>query len=135
MPILAFLSPFISKILDMIPDPAQRAQSMQDIMNALQAWDAQQNEINKVEAANPRLFVSGARPAALWICVFALGYQYILVPFVTYFSALYVFYHPIPPGTIFPPLPVLDDNLWQLMTGLLGLGGLRSFDKLKGLTK
>jgi len=32
-----------------------------------------------------------------------------------------------------PPLPGLDDNLWQLMMGMLGMGGLRTFEKVQGV--
>ena len=34
-----------------------------------------------------------------------------------------------------PPFPKLDDNLWQLTTGMVGLGGVRTLEKLKGVTK
>jgi hypothetical protein len=63
----------------------------------------------------------------LWVCVFALAYQYLFVPFASWgFAAAHM---------TLPPLPRLDDNLWQLLTGLPGLGMLRAFDKLKGLSK
>jgi hypothetical protein len=126
-PLFAFLGPLLSKALDLIPNPADRLQQFQLIMTALQQWDAEQNEVNKVEAANPSVFVSGWRPAIGWTCAFALFYQYIVVPFATWGFAL----HHIE----VPPLPKLDENLWQLTTGMLGLGGLRTLEKLKGVTK
>lgn len=38
-------------------------------------------------------------------------------------------------GHPLPELPGIDDNLWQLMLGLLGLGGLRSYEKIKGVAR
>lgn len=127
MPILAFLSPIISKVLDLIPDPAQRAAQFQLIINALQQWDNQQTEINKVEAANPSIFVSGWRPMIAWGCALAVWYQYIIIPFATWGFAI--------AHVVVPQFPKLDDNMWQLTFCLLGLGGLRSFEKIKGISK
>jgi len=127
MPILAFLSPLIEKALDLIPDPKQRAEQQLALMNALQAWDAQQNQVNAVEAANTNIFVSGWRPAIGWVCALALLYTYLIVPFATWgFAAAHV---------VVPAFPSLDDNLWQLMFGMLGMGGLRTLEKVKGVTR
>lgn len=127
MPVLAFLAPFLTKALDLIPDPAQRAQQLQDIMNALQQWDAQQNQVNQAEAQNPNLFVSGWRPAIGWVCAIALFYTYIFTPFATWGFALAN--HPM------PTLPKLDEELWQLMFGMLGMGGLRTMEKIRGVSR
>lgn len=123
--ILAFLGPLLSKALDLIPDPAKRLEQFQAIMSALQQWDAAQNQVNQAEAQNPNVFVSGWRPAIGWICVCALFYQYVFVPFATWGLSV--------AGVHFPPLPKLDDNLWQITTGMLGLGGLRTIEKWKGV--
>jgi hypothetical protein len=55
----------------------------------------------------------------------ALACQYIARPLVQW--AGIVLDHPL------PTLPGIDDNLWQLMLGMLGLGGLRTFEKTKGI--
>jgi hypothetical protein len=86
-----------------------------------------QMEINKVEAANPSVFTSGWRPFIGWVCGAALVYQYIIRPAVSW--GVVAAGHPL------PPMPGLDDNLWQLLLGMLGLGGLRTFEKVKGATK
>lgn len=127
MPILTLLMPLLSKALDFIPDPEQRAKSMGEIIAALQSWDNQQTQINQQEAQNSNLFVSGWRPAAGWTCVLALFYQYIIVPFASWGIAIY--------GQQIPPLPKLDNTLWELMFGMLGMGGMRTFEKLKGVAK
>ena len=126
-PLLAFLSPLLGKALDLIPDPAKRLEQFQMILAALQQWDAEQNKVNAAEAQNPNLFVSGWRPAIGWTCALALFYQYLVIPFATWFCALQ--------HVVIPPFPNLDNNLWELTMGMLGLGGLRTFEKVKGLRK
>ena len=84
-----------------------------------------QMEINKAEAASPSAFTSSWRPAIGWVCASALAIQYIARPLMAW--AGIVSGHPL------PTLPGIDDNLWQLMTAMLGLGGLRSFEKVKGV--
>jgi Holin of 3TMs, for gene-transfer release len=84
-----------------------------------------QMDVNKAEAASPNAFTSGWRPAIGWVCGLALLFQYILRPMLMWFGVI--------TGHQWPPLPGIDDNLWQLMLGLLGLGGLRTFEKTKGV--
>jgi hypothetical protein len=84
-----------------------------------------QLDINKAEAASPSAFTSGWRPGIGWVCVGALAFQYILRPGIQWAA--------IVTGHNLPTLPGIDDNLWQLMLGMLGLGGLRTFEKTKGV--
>jgi hypothetical protein len=55
----------------------------------------------------------------------ALAYQYLLRPLAGTIARI--------AGVTIPPLPGLDDNLWQLLMGMLGMGGLRTFEKLQGV--
>lgn len=82
-----------------------------------------QIDINKAEAASPSPFTSGWRPAIGWVCAAALACQYIGRPLLAWGGI--VLGHPL------PELPGIDDNLWELMLGMLGLGGLRSYEKVK----
>jgi|APCry1669192062_1035393.scaffolds.fasta_scaffold00010_22 hypothetical protein len=84
-----------------------------------------QVQVDVEEAKNVNLFVSGWRPAIGWICAFALAYQYLLRPLSGTIASLF--------GVVLPPLPGLDDNLWQLLTGMLGIGGLRTIEKVQGV--
>ena len=86
-----------------------------------------QLDANKVEAASPSAFTSGWRPGVGWVCVAALAGQYIARPLVQWGGI--VSGHPL------PDLPGIDDNLWQLMLGLLGLGGLRTYEKVQGVAR
>ena len=76
-------------------------------------------DINKVEAANPTLFVSGARPFIMWICGTGLGYQFLIYPVLVAFL---------------PGVQQADmGTLITLLLGMLGLGGLRSYEKINGV--
>lgn len=86
-----------------------------------------QLDTNKAEAANPNAFTSSWRPAIGWVCALALLGQYVARPMLQWVGAI--------TGHEWPPLPGIDDNLWELMLGMLGLGGLRSFEKVKGVSK
>ena len=86
-----------------------------------------QLDANRAEAASPSAFTSGWRPGVGWVCVAALACQYIARPLVQWGGI--VTGHPL------PDLPGIDDNLWQLMLGLLGLGGLRTYEKVQGVAK
>lgn len=85
-----------------------------------QQRDLAQIEINKIEAANPDWFVAGWRPAIGWVCAAGLGYQFLLDPLL-----LWLF-----PGHT--PVTLDASQLYSLTAGMLGIAGMRSFDKLKG---
>jgi len=87
-----------------------------------------QLEINKAEAASGSLFKGGWRPFVGWICGFALLYHFILSPLIIFIVTL--------SGATIPPLPEFDmGSLMTVLLGMLGIGGLRTFEKQKGLTK
>lgn len=110
-----------------VPDPAEKIKAEAEWRDSLQKWDQAQTDVDKSEAASPSLFVSGWRPSIGWVCSGALLYQYIIVPFIMWACIIFNI-------TITKP-PTLDDSLWQLMFGLLGLGGLRTYEKIKGVSK
>ncbi len=130
------LGPIVSIINKVIPDKAAAAAAISQLQQleaqgALETEKTQlasitsaQSDVDKVEAANPSMFVAGWRPAVGWVCAAALGFQYIARPLIQWYFAI--------AHQVVPVLPGIDDNLWQLMAGLLGMGALRSYDKLKG---
>jgi len=137
--LLGGLFDLAGKVFDKIfPDPQQAAQAKLKLFELQQAGELKvleaetalatgQMEINKVEAASDSFFKSGWRPAVGWICVFGLFYQFVFLPFATFFLALY---------EVRAVMPAMDLNtLMTLLFGLLGLGGYRTIEKLKGLTK
>lgn len=132
-------APIIAIINKIVPDKAAAAQAvatlqqlqmqgqLQDEFAQLQAITSAQSDVDKQEAANANVFVSGWRPAIGWVCGLALASQYILRPIIQW--GFTIAHQPL------PALPGIDDNLWQLMFGLLGLGTLRTVEKVKGVTK
>jgi hypothetical protein len=103
-----------------------------EITKAAIAVQQAQIDVNEVEAASSSLFVAGWRPAIGWVCGFSLAWQFILAPLLTWAIALYS----AETGHQIPPLPVLDgDQLYPILMGMLGLGGMRTFEKLKGVDR
>lgn len=93
-----------------------------------------QMEVNKVEAASSSLFVAGWRPAIGWIGAVALGYQFLLYPLLVWAWAL-LQARGLVPGNLQPP-PMLDtEALWVVLSGMLGIAGLRSVEKVKGVAR
>jgi len=97
-----------------------------------QATDLAQIEVNKVEAASSSIFVSGWRPAIGWIGVAAMGYQFLAYPLFQWGWKWAQAASWVPTGL--EPPPVLDaDQLWVILSGILGIAGMRSFEKTKGV--
>ena len=95
-----------------------------------QAHEAQiaQIEVNKQEAQHRSIFVSGWRPFVGWITAVSLAWHFCLVPIILFTTTIV--------GIEIPELPSFDmETLTTILLGMLGLGGLRSFEKYKGLTK
>jgi hypothetical protein len=135
---LLALIPLVGGIIDKVfPDADAAANAKLELMRLAQAGElAQLNaetslalgqiDTNKVEAANANLFVAGWRPGAGWVCVAGLAYTFLGQPLLAWLSAV--------KGWPVPPL-IAGDTLMVLLTGLLGLGGYRSFEKAKGVAK
>lgn len=138
-PLLALL-PIAEKLFDrFIPDPEQKAkailelkkeenqQALQEMTLELQAMQAQTN-INQEEAKSSSVFVAGWRPFIGWVCGVAFAYHFVLQPLLAFVIANL--------GTGQVDLPNFDmDALFTVLLGMLGLGGMRSFEKFKGITK
>lgn len=116
------------KVLDkFVPDPEARAKAEADLRASLQAWDKNQTDINVEEAKNENLFVSGWRPFIGWSCGIALCYQFVITPVVMWLATMAGIKLPIPPK--------FDDTLWQLVFAMLGMGGLRTYEKVMGVAR
>lgn len=108
-------------------DAAKFAQAMQEKLLAQdQAQEHDQSEITKVEASNTSLFISGARPALLWVCVGGVAWNYVGAPIILFILA--AFGHK---GDIFPQLDSAE--LMALVTSLLGLSGYHMVERLNGI--
>jgi hypothetical protein len=83
------------------------------------AQNIAQTEVNKVEAASSSLFVAGWRPAIGWVGAIALFYQFIAYPLLLWLP-------------IDPPPQIDSSQLYPIIMGMLGIAGMRSYDKAKG---
>jgi len=130
------LIPAITGLLDkVIPDPQAQADAKFRLLELgqkgeLAALDADmklamgQIEINKAEAGTD-MFRGGWRPFCGWVSGFGLAYTFLLRPLLPWTVSLF--------GADVPALPEIDiDTLMALLFGMLGLGGLRTFERVRG---
>ena len=129
-----------SKVIDRLwPDPSQRDAAKLELFKMQQSGELArltadtelakgQLAINATEAANANIFVSGWRPFIGWVCGFAFAYALVIQPLLMFSLAAF--------GKVLPPLPNIDTNVlgWAL-GGILGLGTMRTTEKIKGVTK
>lgn len=119
------------KVLDRVfPDPAERAKAQLELLKLEQSGDlavmTAQTDINKVEAGSTHLFVSGWRPFVGWVCGVSLFYAAILEPFARFVATVIFKY--------VGEFPIIDTALTlQILLGLLGLAGMRSWEKKEGV--
>lgn len=130
--LLLGLLPLLGSALEkLIPDPNARNAWMSDFFSKLQQSDLAQLEVNKAEAGSTSVFVAGWRPFIGWVGGAAIAFQFLIKPMVITFggflSETFV--------TAVLNSPSLDQNMWELITAMLGIGAMRSFDKLKGTSK
>lgn len=86
-----------------------------------------QIQTNTEQAKHPSLFVAGARPAIMWICALGLMTQFFILPIAEWATAIWM------PDVTLPKLAT--EELMTLTLSLLGLGGMRSFEKSKGVAR
>ena len=124
MSILALL-PVVGSLLDkLIPDTDARKAAQEALESSAQSGELQlilgQLEVNKAEAAHKSIFVSGWRPFVGWVCGAGLAYNVVILPLLsTWFT-----------------MPDVDPALlYPVLTAMLGMGGLRTFEKTKGVAR
>ena len=108
----------------LIPDPAERERARLELLRMQQAGELAQIAVNTEEARNPSLFVSGWRPAVGWCCALACGWNWLGLPISKLAAELLG--HPITLG------PADLGEMWPVLMGMLGLGGLRTLERLNG---
>jgi hypothetical protein len=112
----------------MFPDPAKKAEAELELMKLAQSGDLQvilaQLAINAKEAENPNVFVAGWRPFIGWICGGGLLYATVIHNLIEWMSVIRNW--PLPPA-------VDTDTLIYVLGALLGVGGMRTIEKIKGV--
>jgi len=127
------------KLIDRLwPDPTQRDVARLELLKMQQSGELAklaadteiakaQTAVNEAEAGSGSAYSSSWRPTVGYACVAGLIYSFLVQPLFPWFAAL--------AGKPVPPLPELDTSvLMTLLLGMLGIGGMRSFDKKSGTT-
>jgi hypothetical protein len=113
-----------------VPDPEKKAAAEMEMLRMAADGELRQViaqlEINAREAAHPSVFVAGWRPFFGWVGGVGFLYATVIQPMIAWYGAAKGW--PVPPG-------INLDLLWVVVTGMLGIGGLRTFEKSKGVSK
>lgn len=128
----ATLGPILDGVLKLIPDKNARAVAKEQfegqMLGALTGLVAGQLKINEQEAKHGSIFVAGWRPAIGWICGGGIAWNFILQPLIMWIAFVF--------GVDMKDAPVLDVGpLMVLLGGMLGLGGLRTYEKRLGVAR
>ena len=127
----ALIGPVVGLLDKFIPDADLKTKLAHQISSMAETHAAElakgQLEANVVQAKHPSIFVSGSRPAIMWICALGLLTQFFLMPIAEWASAIWY------PEITLPKLQT--EQLMALTFSLLGLGGMRSFEKSKGVAR
>lgn len=131
IPIIDGVISVVKAVLDKVPDPKAKAEALQKLeelhQNGELAVIAGQVEINKIEAASSNVFIAGWRPAIGWVLAAGLAVMLVVGPLMAWGSALAL--RPIDQ----PNMPT--EVIMALTTSLLGLSGMRTWEKFKGVEK
>ena len=130
--LVSSILPVAGEVIDrLVPDKNGAAKAKQELEKALVHAEVSgllgQIEINKIEAASRSIFVAGWRPMVGWSCSAAMAYSYVVQPILAFALAQTGHLIDLPRVELGEMMPVL--------LGMLGLGGMRSFEKFKGVSK
>jgi len=116
------------KVIDkFIPDPELKAKMEAELRKDLLAADVGQMKVNAIEAGHRSIWVSGWRPAVGWTCALAFAMHFVIMPLVMV-AAIYLDFE--------PPVIAFDmEALMSIMMALVGIAGMRSYEKIKGVSK
>ena len=114
------------KFFDLFKGKERRLLEFQnELANKLQEGNANQVELNKIEAKNSNIFVSGWRPFIGWVCGSALAYQFILRDLISYLMLIFGSEAEFPPK-------IDTGQLISILLSMLGMAGYRSYERIKG---
>jgi hypothetical protein len=112
------------KLIDRLwPDPAQRDAAKLELLKMQQAGELGQVAVNQEEAKSASVFVAGWRPFIGWVCGTACAWNWIGLPIAKFLCAF--------AGRTLTLAPADLSEMWPLLMGMLGLGALRTVEKLR----
>jgi hypothetical protein len=126
------LGPILDGVLKLIPDKNARSEAKEQfegqMLTAMTSLVEGQLRINMKEAEHGSIFVAGWRPAIGWICGFALAWSFILQPIGSWVVFMF--------GVDIEGIPTIElGPLLSILLGMLGLGGLRTYEKRLGVAR
>ena len=122
------ISGLLSGVLDVLDgDKKRQAEVLLAQLESARQAQMAQSEINKTEAAHPSLFVAGWRPFIGWVCGVGFLFEFFVRPLLIWATSLWFPGVPVPPS--------LSDVILELVFAMLGIGGLRTFEKIKGVAR
>ena len=125
------VGPIVNKFVDRIPDPNERARAKEDlereIVGAANQAAIAQARVNEVEAAHKSVFVAGWRPFIGWVCGAGIAWAFLVQPVASWAAAIWY------PEATLPDIETLP--LFELVLAMLGMGGLRTVEKMRGVAR
>lgn len=117
----------VERVIGLIPDPEvrekARLEAAQEAAKLIAGSDAGQVTVNVAEASAPFWFAANWRPFIGWVCGLALALEFLVSPLLAWgFPEM-------------QPMPDAGDELWVVVTGILGLGALRTVEKTQGVAR
>ena len=122
-----FFKPISDLIGKAIPDKTKRMELESHIKSQMIDLQKAQSEVNLAQAKHASIFVAGARPALMWICALGLAWSFFLGPILNWIVWTFSI-------DIVPP-EIETEGLMTLTLSMLGLGGMRSFEKYQGVAR
>ena len=110
-----------------ITDPQKQAELLLKAQELENSANQGAIDIAKIEAASTKTFIAGSRPFILWVCGFSFGWNYCIGPMFAWLAEL---------AGKHTPIPILDLSVMMpVLMALLGLGGMRTYEKFTGTEK
>ena len=126
--LIPVLAPVVKRVFaGLFPDEDKAREAEEKLLSALLAADSGQIQVNQAEAAHRSLFVAGWRPWIGWICGMGLFWAFVVQPIVLWLNGVMGWQVVMP--------PIQTDYLLELVMAMLGLSGLRSFEKMKRVAR
>ena len=127
----SLVGPIVNKFVDRIPNGNERARAKEalekELVDAANSVMLAQTEINAAEAQHKSIFVAGWRPFIGWTCGVGIGWSMVVQPIAQWSVIAWG------DGT---ELPTIDTSyLMELVTAMLGMSGLRTFEKMRGVAR
>ena len=129
--IASLVGPIVNKFVDRIPNGNERARAKEalekELVDAANSVMLAQTEINAAEAQHKSIFVAGWRPFIGWVCGVGIAWSMVVQPVAQWAMIAWG------DGT---ELPTIDTSyLMELVTAMLGMSGLRTFEKMRGVAR